>query len=72
VLTHSYDAIERAAAALQLATNMLAFDGKIDFFQLGEDVHMARKGMHLPIILPYYLENIFDLGHGYDTIEQLL
>jgi len=32
VITHSYDAIERAAAALQLATNMLAFDAKIDFF----------------------------------------
>jgi hypothetical protein len=26
------DAIERAAAALQLATNMMAFDAKIDFF----------------------------------------
>ena len=32
VLTHSYDSIERAAAALQLATNMAAFDAKIDFF----------------------------------------
>jgi predicted peroxiredoxin len=44
VLTHSYDAIERAAAALQLATNMAAFDAKIDFFLLNEGVHLARKG----------------------------
>jgi predicted peroxiredoxin len=32
IITHSYDAIERAAAALQLATNMAVFDAKIDFF----------------------------------------
>jgi predicted peroxiredoxin len=44
VLTHSYDAIERAAAALQLATNMAAFDAKIDFFLMNEGVHLARKG----------------------------
>lgn len=44
VITHSYDAIERAAAALQLATNMAAFDAKIDFFLMNEGVHLARKG----------------------------
>ncbi len=44
VLTHSYDAIEREAAALQLATNMVAFDAKIDFFLINEGVHLARKG----------------------------
>jgi predicted peroxiredoxin len=44
VLTHSYDAIERAAAALQLATNMAAFDAKIDFFLMNEGVHLAKKG----------------------------
>ena len=44
VITHSYDAIERAAAALQLATNMVAFDAKIDFFLMNEGVHLARKG----------------------------
>jgi predicted peroxiredoxin len=32
IITHSYDAIERVAAALQLATNIAAFDAKIDFF----------------------------------------
>ena len=44
ILTHSYDAIERAAGALQLATNMAAFDAKIDFFLMNEGVHLARKG----------------------------
>lgn len=44
IITHSYDAIERAAAALQLATNMAAFDAKIDFFLMNEGVHLARKG----------------------------
>jgi predicted peroxiredoxin len=44
ILTHSYDAIERSAGALQLATNMLAFDAKIDFFLMNEGVHLARKG----------------------------
>lgn len=44
IVTHSYDAPERAAAALQLATNMAAFDAKIDFFLINEGVHLARKG----------------------------
>lgn len=44
VITHSFDSIERAAAALQLATNMAAFDARIDFFLLNEGVHLARKG----------------------------
>ena len=41
VISHSYDAIERAAAALQLATNMVAFDAKIDFFLMNEGIHLA-------------------------------
>lgn len=44
IITHSYDAIERSAGALQLATNMAAFDAKIDFFLINEGVHLARKG----------------------------
>jgi predicted peroxiredoxin len=44
VLTHSYDAIERAAGALQLAANMAAFDTKIDFFLMHEAVFLAKKG----------------------------
>jgi predicted peroxiredoxin len=43
VLTHSYDAIERAAAALQLATNMAAFDATIDFFLMNEGVHLPVR-----------------------------
>lgn len=44
ILTHSYDAIERSAGALQLATNMAAFDARIDFFLMNEGVHLAKKG----------------------------
>lgn len=32
ILTTSYNAMEKAAGALQLAANMAAFDAKIDFF----------------------------------------
>lgn len=44
IITHSYDKIEKAAGALQLAANMAAFYAKIDFFLLNEGVHLARKG----------------------------
>jgi len=44
IVTHSYDSIERAAGALQLATNMMAIEAKIDFFLMNEGVHLARKG----------------------------
>ena len=44
VITHSHDAIERAAGALQLAVNMAAFDANIDFFLMNEGVLLARKG----------------------------
>lgn len=44
IISHSYDKIEKAAAALQLATNMAAFDAKIDFFFMNEGVDLARKG----------------------------
>jgi predicted peroxiredoxin len=44
ILTHSFDAIERSAGALQLATNMAAFDAKIDFFLMNEGAVLARKG----------------------------
>jgi tRNA 2-thiouridine synthesizing protein D len=44
ILTHSYDAIERSAGAFQLATNMAAFDAKVDFFLMNEGVQLARKG----------------------------
>ena len=44
IITHSYDKIEKAAGALQLATNMAAFDAKIDFFLMNEGAHLAKKG----------------------------
>jgi predicted peroxiredoxin len=44
IITNSYNAPEKAAAAFQLATNMLAFDAKIDFFLLNEGAFIARKG----------------------------
>jgi len=44
IITHSYDAIERSAGALQLATNMAAFDSRVDFFLMNEGVHLARQG----------------------------
>ena len=43
IVTHSADDPERAAAAFQLAVNMLAFDAKIDFFLILKGVHLARK-----------------------------
>jgi len=43
IISHSVDAPERAAAALQLASNMLAFDAEIDFFLMLRGVHLARK-----------------------------
>ena len=44
IITHSHDKIEKAAGALQLATNMAAFDAKIDFFLMNEGAYLAKKG----------------------------
>jgi predicted peroxiredoxin len=44
IITHSYDKIEKAAGALQLAANMVAFDVKVDFFLMNEGSHLAKKG----------------------------
>lgn len=44
ILTTSYNGIEKAAGALQLATNMVAFDAKIDFFLMNEGAFLAKKG----------------------------
>ena len=44
ILTTSYNAIEKAAGALQLAVNMAAFDAKIDFFLMNEGAFLAKKG----------------------------
>lgn len=44
ILTTSYNAIEKAAGALQLAVNMAAFDAKIDFFLMNEGALLAKRG----------------------------
>ena len=44
ILTTSYNAIKKAAGALQLAVNLAAFDAKIDFFLMNEGAFMAKKG----------------------------
>jgi predicted peroxiredoxin len=62
VVTHSYDAVERAAAALQLATNMAAFDAKIDFFLMNEGVLLAKKG---------FAEQM-TWQHGFSPIKDLI
>jgi len=44
IITHSFDKIEKAAGALQLAANLAAFDAKVDFFLMNEGTFLARKG----------------------------
>jgi predicted peroxiredoxin len=44
ILNHSFDKPDVAAGALQLATNMKAFDIELDFFLINEGVMLAKKG----------------------------
>jgi predicted peroxiredoxin len=44
IVTHSHDRPDLAAGAMQLATNMKAFDTEVDFFLMDEGVLLARKG----------------------------
>jgi predicted peroxiredoxin len=44
VITHSYDRPDLVAGAMQLATNMKAFDAELDFFLMDQGVLLARKG----------------------------
>ncbi len=44
ILTHSYDRPDIAAGALQLATNMKAFDTELDVFLMDAAVLLAKKG----------------------------
>ncbi len=44
VLTHSYDRPDIVAGAMQLATNMKAFDVDLDFFLMDDGVLIAKKG----------------------------
>lgn len=44
VITHSYDRPDVVAGAMQLATNMKAFDVELDFFLMEQGVLLAKKG----------------------------
>lgn len=44
ILTHSYDDPDKVAGAMQLATNMKAFDVELDFFLMDKGVLLAKKG----------------------------
>lgn len=44
ILNSSFDRPDQAAGAMQLATNMKAFDVELDFFVINEGVLLAKKG----------------------------
>lgn len=44
ILTHSFDRPDIVAGALQLATNMKAFDTDLDFFLIDDGVLIAKEG----------------------------
>jgi len=44
IITHSYDNPDKVAGALQLATNMKAFDATLDFFLMDKGALLAKKG----------------------------
>ena len=44
IITHSYDRPDLVAGAMQLATNMKAFDAELDFFLIDQGVLLAKKG----------------------------
>jgi len=64
ILKHSVDQPDQAAAALQLAANMKAFDVELDFFLLNEGAMLAKKG---------FAETITgQKKNGFSPISQLL
>lgn len=44
IITHSYDRPDLAAGAMQLASNMAAFDMELDFFLMDDGVLLAKEG----------------------------
>ena len=44
IITHSFDRPDLVAGAFQLATNMKAFDAKLDFFLMDNGSLLAKKG----------------------------
>ncbi len=43
ILTHSYDRPDIVAGAMQLASNMKAFDIELDFFLMDDGVLIAKR-----------------------------
>jgi predicted peroxiredoxin len=50
ILTSSYDRPEVAAGAMQLASNMRAFDTEVDFFLMDNAALLAKKGFAETIV----------------------
>lgn len=44
IITHSYDNPDKVAGAMQVATNMAAFDTEIAFFLMDKGALLAKKG----------------------------
>ncbi len=64
ILNHSYDKPDVAAGAMQLATNMKAFDIELDFFLINEGVLKKKKG---------FAESItWQKKDGFSPISELL
>ncbi|MDA8433024.1 MAG: DsrE family protein [Nitrospiraceae bacterium] len=64
ILNHSFDKPDHAAGALQLATNMKAFDVELDFFLINEGALLAKKG---------FAETLtWQKKDGFSSVAQLL
>ena len=64
ILNHSFDKPDMAAGAMQLATNMKAFDLELDFFLINEGVLLAKRG---------FAETVtWQKKDGFSPISQLL
>jgi len=64
IVNHSFDRPDEAAAALQLAANMKAFDTELDFFLINEGALLAKKGIAETIT--------WQKKDGFSPIHQLL
>jgi len=64
IITHSFDNPEKAAGALQLATNMKAFDVVLDVFLMDKGVLLAKKGFAETVTWQY--------KDGFSPLKQLI
>jgi predicted peroxiredoxin len=67
--TASYNGIVKAAGGLQLATNMAAFDAKIDFFLMNEGAVPARKGFAGSVTYQKVFSPVADLIKAWSRIS---